>query len=114
MMDIEKKIIEYLREKLTTDKVYGEEPDSPEGEFFVVDKTGSSTTDRLFTSTVAIKSYADTKSKASALNEELKTAMLDIVSESGVSSCRLVSDYNFTNTAKKQRRYQAVFNLTHH
>jgi len=113
-MDIEKKIIEYLREKLTTDKVYGEEPDSPEGEFFVVDKTGSSTTDRLCTSTVAIKSYADTKSKASALNEELKTAMLDIVSESGVSSCRLVSDYNFTNTAKKKRRYQAVFNLTHH
>ena len=113
-MNIEKKIIEYLRESLATDRVYGEEPDSPEGEFFVVDKTGSSTTDRLCTSTVAIKSYADTKSKASDLNEELKAIMPGIVAGKGVSSCRLVSDYNFTNTAKKQHRYQAVFNLTHH
>lgn len=113
-MNIEKKIIEYLRESLATDRVYGEEPDSPKGEFFVVDKTGSSTTDRLCTSTVAIKSYADTKSKASDLNEELKAIMPGIVAGKGVSSCRLVSDYNFTNTAKKQHRYQAVFNLTHH
>ena len=113
-MDIEKKIIEYLRESLATDRVYGEEPDSPKGEFFVVDKTGSSTTNRLCTSTVAIKSYADTKSKASDLNEELKAIMPGIVAGKGVSSCRLVSDYNFTNTAKKQHRYQAVFNLTHH
>ena len=55
-MNIEATIIDYLRGKLATDNVYGEIPDSPTGEFFVVDKTGSSTENRICTSTVAIQS----------------------------------------------------------
>ena len=59
-MNIEAIIINYLKGNLSTDNVYGEIPDSPTGEFFVVDKTGSSTENHICTSTVAIQSYGDT------------------------------------------------------
>ena len=36
-MNIEAIIIDYLQNKLQTDSVHGEIPDSPTGEFFVVD-----------------------------------------------------------------------------
>lgn len=113
-MNIEKIIIDYLREELQTDKVYGEMPDSPAGEFFVVDKTGSSTTDHICTSTVAIQSYGDTKAKAVESNETLKRAMEGIIALDQIGGCYLNTDYNFTNIARKQYRYQAVYQITHY
>ena len=31
-----------------------------------------------------------------------------------IAACRLNSDYNFTDTAKKKYRYQAVFDLVYY
>lgn len=113
-MIIEIEVMNYLRETLDTDKVYTELPDSPKGEFFVVEKTGSSTRNQITTSTLAIQSYAGTLLRAMQLNEQLKEKMRDIAELDTVSGCYLMTDYNFTNTARKYHRYQAVYDITHY
>ena len=113
-MNIEAVIIGYLQTALETENVYAEMPEKTPAYFFVVDKTGSSTEDELCTSTVAIQSYAASKAEAAELNEDLKEAMNDITELDGISACYLNTDYNLTNKAKKQHRYQAVFDITHY
>lgn len=113
-MNIEAIVINYLRDKMETEAVYGEIPDSPKGEFFVIDKTGSVTENHICTSTVAIQSYGDSKARAAESNERLKEAMEGIVALDQIGGCHLTTDYNFTNTARKQYRYQAVYEITHY
>ena len=112
-MNIEPVIINYLITELGTDNVYGEVPENPEGEYFIVDKTGSDYENRLTSSTIAIQSYASSKYRASELNEQVKAAMDRIIKLRVIDDCQLISDYNFTNIAKKEHRYQAVFEVTH-
>ena len=57
---------------------------------------------------------ADSMYAAAKLNEEVKAIMKGIIELPEVSSCRLDSDYNFTDTATKKYRYQAVFDLVHY
>lgn len=113
-MNIEAIVIDYLKSALQTDNVYGEMPDSPAGEFFVVDKTGSSTVDHICTSTVAIQSYGDTKAEAAESNERMKRVMKDMVALDQIGGCHLDTDYDFTNIARKQYRYQAIYQITHY
>ena len=113
-MNIEATVIEYLMTALDTDNVYAEIPDNRADEFFVVDKTGSSTENWLCTSTIAIQSYGKSKLRAAELNEELKEAMEGIEALDDIAGCYLTNDYNFSNIAKKQHRYQAVFEITHY
>lgn len=113
-MNIEAIVIDHLKTALQTTKVYGEIPDSPAGEFFVVDKTGSSTVDHICTSTVAIQSYGDSKYAAAESNEKMKRAMKGIVELDQIGACYLSTDYNYTNIARKQYRYQAVYQITHY
>lgn len=113
-MNIETILIKYLQDALNTDNVFAEVPEVPVDEYWVVDKTGSSTVDRITTSTVAIQSYAGSKLLASEANEKLKEAMDSIVALNEIGGCHLNSDYNFTNTAKRQHRYQAVYDITHY
>ena len=40
--------------------------------------------------------------------------MGELPSHPEVASCRLNSDYNFTDTTKKQYRYQAVFDIVYY
>ena len=94
---------------------YAERPEKePKGTYLVVEKTGSDNENHLQDATVAISSYADTLYEAALLNEEVKRAMLKIIRLSDVSAVRLNSDYNFTSTAAKAYRYQAVFVLTYY
>lgn len=106
---IEKTVLDYLNSKLNVNCYMNE----PEGQtsFVVIEKTGSSVTEHIKSGTLAIQSYAPTLYAAATLNEAVKTAMEKIVETTAVIRCRLISDYNFTNTAKKQPRYQAVFEL---
>ena len=113
-MNIEKIIIAYLQGALGTNEVYAEIPERPGTEFFIVDKTGSSTHDRITTSTIAIQSYAKSKVRASELNDSLKEAMDRIEALDSIGACRLNSDYNFTNATRRQYRYQAVYDITHY
>lgn len=112
---IEPIIIEYLSGALSPVKVTAEEPDNLEGKHVVIEKTGSSITDHIKTSTIAIKSYGDSLYDALVLNEQVKAAMEDFEYDTyRISAVEFDTDYNFSDTAKKRYRYQAVFTLTHY
>ena len=48
---------------------------------------------------------------AAVLNDKVKKAMDKMIELPEISSCKLNSDYNFTDTETKRYRYQAVYNI---
>lgn len=86
----------------------------PSFPFVIIEKTGSSRTNRITTSTLAIRSYGATLNEAAELNERIKEVMDEAVSLPDVTKVALNSDYNFTDTSTKRYRYQAVFDITHY
>lgn len=122
---IEQIVLDYLNatdlvsvatgEELEEVPCYAERPEQePDGMYMVIEKTGSDNEDHIQDATVAVSSYAKTLYEASLLNEAVKHAMLQITTLPSVSAVRLNSDYNFTSTAAKCYRYQAVFVLTYY
>ena len=102
----------FLEEQLNVPTFLEHEKTMP-SEYIIIEKTGGSSSNFIFTSTLAIQSISSTMAKASKLNEKVKTLLLMNVPKS-VSSCKLNSDYNFTDTETKQYRYQAVYDVTHY
>lgn len=100
--------------------VYAERPDTPPSDYILIEKTGSSLTDTIYTSTIAIQSISDASMlNAMTLNEEVKDAILGdedygIIESDNIVSVELNSDYNFTDNATKEYRYQAIFAITHY
>lgn len=110
---IEKTILDYLNNKLS-EPCYMEEPDEKDT-FVLLEKTGSSLSNYVYSATFTIQSYATSLYEAAELNEKVKAAMLTIADElNTISKCSLNSDYDFTDTTKKRYRYQAVFDLIHY
>ena len=105
---VESEIIKLLNSKGI--KAYMERPKSAPDEYVIVEKTGTSSKDWVTTSTIAIKSHAPSLLKAAQLNEKTKKVMV-YASVRGLSSIRLINDYNFTNISTKEYRYQAVFSV---
>ena len=109
---IEKIILDYLGEN-SQYPVFTEKRQQ-NGKFFVVEKVGGGITNHIKRASVAIQSYGDTLLEAVQLNEWLVKTMENIVSLPEISSCKLDSDYNFTDTQTKKYRYQAVFDLVYY
>jgi hypothetical protein len=110
---IEQTILDYLNDTLT-EPCYMEEPEGIDT-FVLLEKTGSSLSNYVYSATFAIQSYATSLYEAAELNEKVKAAMLTIADElNTISKCSLNSDYNYTDTTKKRYRYQAVFDITHY
>ncbi len=103
-------IKDYLAER-TGIAAYCETPVNPPAEFLVIEKTGSGLVDHIPRATIAIQSNARTLLRAAEINELVKSAMTSIVELSSISAARLSSDYNFTDTAEKRYRYQAVYDV---
>lgn len=112
-MMIEKTILNYLSECISV-PCYMEMPEELPAAFIVIEKTGSSVSNRITKATFAIQSYAQTLYEAACLNEQVKEAMDAIIELDSISKCELNSDYNYTDTALKAYRYQAVFVITHY
>lgn len=110
---IEERLISYLSDALSV-PCYMEMPDDASGTFVVIDKTGSSRLNRITKVNVAIQSYAPTLHEAATLNEQVKTAMDDMIERDDISKVELNSDYNYTDTDLKAYRYQAVFVVTYY
>ena len=102
----------FLQEQLNV-PVYLEHEKSMPKEYIMIEKTGGSSRNFISSSTLAIQSISSTMAKASKLNEKVKALLLLNVPKS-VSSCKLNSDYNFTDIETKQYRYQAVYDITHY
>lgn len=107
---IEKTVTDHLRTALPV-PVYMEIPENPPDTFVLIEKTGSSRSNRVSRATLAVQSWAKRMADAAALNEAVKETMDNITDLDGISACRLNTDYNFTDTTTKHYRYQAVFDL---
>lgn len=110
---IETVILGYLNSVLSP-PCYMEIPEDASGSFVVIEKTGSSILNHIKTATFAIQSYAPSLYQAAELNELVKAAMENIIERDDISRVELNSDYNYTDTALKHYRYQAVFVITHY
>lgn len=112
---IEKELIRYLSGAFPQIPVYAERPvkEIPET-YIVIEKTGTRRLNHIKTSTIAVQSYGPSMQAAAELNERVVDAMESMASLDEVSAVRLNTDYNFTDTASKVYRYQAVFDITHY
>lgn len=111
---IEKAILDYLNEKLSV-SAYMEVPEVEDDLCFVViEKTGSGYDNHIYSATVAVQSYAPTLVEAASLNATVIEKMEEIPNHViNIGRCELNSDYNFSSTGQKRRRYQAVFDLSY-
>lgn len=110
---IEKIVLDFLTLRLTV-PVRMEVPADPLKRFVVIKKADSNRENLINTTMVIAQSYAETLLEAAKLNELVKAAMDDLTDLDEICSSRLNSDYNFTDTASKRYRYQAVFDITHY
>lgn len=110
---IEAIIIDYLREA-GLNACAEVPPGGGAPPFVVVDKTGGGAQDTLRLATVAVQSYGNTMLAAATLSEHVIELMDALPEHPQIASCRLNADYNYTDTAKKQYRYQAVFDIVYY
>lgn len=108
---------EFLESNMSV-PVLMEVPKDTVSQFVIIEKTGGTQQNHIPSAIITIQSYGPSKYEAAALNEEVKSWMLDgmdgIITLDSIASVELNSDYDFTDTATKRYRYQAVFNITHY
>lgn len=110
---IEEIVIGYLNRKGFA--AYGEEPRTETAyPWYVVEKTSGDSTEHLRRAVLAVQSYGATMYEAAAANQAMIPALLGIVELNSIAGVNLNSDYNFTDTATKRYRYQAVFEITYY
>ena len=109
---IAKTLLDYLSSVLDVPVVM----EAPEQvtDYVLIDQTGSSRMNHITTTTLALQSYGATLYEAMLLNQEVEEAMDGFAELGEVTRVELNTDYNFTNTATKQYRWQAVYNITHY
>ena len=109
---IEKTILDYLGEHLSV-PVYMEEPINKPASYVLIERTGSSESDLIESTTLALQSYGASLYDAAALNMAVKSRIKQAVELPSVSAVYINSDYNFTDTETKRYRYQCVAVVTH-
>lgn len=107
---IELIIYNYLKNVLSVE-VFVERPENELKEYVLLQKTGSSKENYICSATFALQSYAESLLRAAEINEEVKKAMDNLIILDEISKSALNSDYNYTDTAKKKYRYQAVYDV---
>ena len=110
---IEKTILDYLDEHLTV-PVYMEEPIDKPVSYVLIERTGSSESDLIESTTLALQSYGASLYDAAVLNMAVKARIKQAVELPTVSAVYINSDYNFTDTETKRYRYQCVAVVTHY
>lgn len=109
---IEKTILDYLDEHLTV-PVYMEEPINKPASYVLIERTGSSESDLIESTTLALQSYGASLYDAAVLNMAVKARIKQAVELPSVSAVYINSDYDFTDTETKRYRYQCVAVVTH-
>lgn len=108
---IEIKVLEYLKASLGIEVYLETQKDNNEKSYIILEKTSGGNENHIDKDTIAIQSYADSLYKAASLNKRVKEAMLKMPLYEDIGSCKLNSDYNFTDLTSKKYRYQAVFDI---
>jgi predicted choloylglycine hydrolase len=119
-MMIEETIAAYLKDNASVPwfamrpPAYEDNANIGQRKYGLFEKTSSRKADHVVYSTIAFQSYAPTLLEAAQISAELRELMEQLPNTTAeVSKAQLNSEYNFTNTADKQPRYQAVFSLVH-
>lgn len=110
---IELAIKKYLDGRLSVPSFF-ERPANPPKSYVLFEKTGSSKSNQLPSSTFAFQSYGPSMYEAAVLNEEVKMTVEELIILDEISRVSLNSDYNYTDTTTKEYRYQAVFDINHY
>ena len=95
--------------------VYLEVPEEKPERYILIEKTGSDRANRIDTASFAVQSLsANSLLEAATINDAVKNVM-DVFADNSpdIYSCKLDTDYNFTNPATKEYRYQAVYNINY-
>jgi hypothetical protein len=109
---IEKTVLDYLAGALSWPVVM-ETPETPPARYARIEKTGGGGENGLLYATLAVQSCAPTLYQAAEDNQTVKAAMAGLTALTNVFRCACDSDYNFTDTRTKTRRYQAVFQIVY-
>lgn len=110
---IEKNIIDFLSARVSDEVMLMRTQVAPE-RFYLIEKTGSSVENHVYASTIAIQSYAPTLQEAATMSDLLIRLMLNSLPElPNIYGVSLNAEYNYTDTATKTTRYQAVFDVYH-
>lgn len=107
---IETIVMEHLAAALDV-PVWAEMPEHPPARFVLVEKTSDREENFIRYPMVVVQSYAESLFQAAVLNELVEDAMASLPTHPNVSRCKLNSSYNYTDTERKQHRYQAVFDI---
>ncbi len=107
---IEIVVMNYLETELNV-LICMEVPEKEPERYVVIEKLGGGRSNYIDSATLAIRSVAESMYEAAALNERVIAAMDTITKLDTVSAVELNSNYNYTNTATKRYRYQAVYDL---
>lgn len=116
---IETVLQNFIKSKFTTPElldvpVLFEVPENIPPAYVVLERTGGYKSNCLNYSTFAIKSYAPTLYGAAILDSIICEIVLQATECPEISSARLNSHYNYTDTSTKEYRYQAVFDIVHY
>lgn len=111
-MTAEEFFIEYLSNALPV-PVSGDVPNPKPERFVTLEQTGSRTENHIYHPTLAVQAWAETRAEAGELNELVKAAMLEAISQPRISNCQLDTDYYFPELEMQHPRYQAIFAITY-
>lgn len=105
-------VLEHLAQELGY-PVYTEEPTGPvkPAKYVLIRKAENGPENHILHAMILVQSYGNTMLDASYLNELAKAAMERMADRDDICRVQLNSDYNFTDTASKRYRYQAVFDV---
>ncbi len=110
---IEKMVRNYLNNNMSV-QAYMEKIQKPPEKRLEIERIGQTESNFIYTTTLAIKSIASSLFFAAELNEELIAVMGNMIELPEISRVELNDSYNFTDTTKKEYRYQAIFEITHY
>lgn len=110
---IEQTIIDFLSRNLSDEVMLMRRETVPD-RYYVIEKTGSSVENHIYASTIAVQSYGKTLQEAATMSDQVIRLMLDsLVELPEIFGVDLNAEYNYTDTATKTPRYQAVFDVSH-
>ena len=89
-------------------------PGGAELPYLVLEKTGGAEENYIRRSTFALQAYGESLLQAAENCEAARTAMFDAAELPTVATVRFGGEYNFSDTAKRIYRYQAVFDVYHY
>lgn len=105
---IEATLIDFLMDQLDIDDVYAEVPLDPPASFIVIERTGGTRDDRIWSSTIAIQSYGSSLAAAADLNEDVLNALESLAVRGTVTGYRITGSYPYPDTVRQRPRYQTV------